>query len=308
MKEKTKRKGIITKLAIGTLAAGMAFAAPVAPAVMSGAGTVFAATADTIGSETVPKHINLNTYYSNRTNSSTYPRDWYYFDSDGNRSSDEYIIEITLAQDAKWTDVYLYKWIQRENRMESVANFELSPTDGQTQMRYYLDKNSKYVVKIQPDFSSTRYLNYKFKVIHKADSGSQTALVKKYNGKWIYFGKNGSPDYSFTGLAKTTGGAWVHVTRGVFDTSYTGLSKSATGKWYYVKKGRYDTSFSGLAKAPSGKWYHVTKGKYKPNYTGLSKAASGKWYYVKDGKYTKYTGSVRGASGKWYYVRDGKVV
>ena len=161
--------------------------------------------------------------------------------------------------------------------------------------------------KYSPDYKDGKkyfYHGITFKAANKTDNRTG---VYNLNGDWSYM-KNGTVNYGFSGVAKTSNGNWVYVRNGVFDTTFTGLARAASGNWYHVTKGKYDATYTGLSQAASGKWYYVRKGQYDTSYTGLAKALSGKLYYVTKGKYdTKFTGTAYYQSKK-YNVTNGRVL
>ena len=291
---------LIKKMAFVVISGGLAFSAPMTPLIISGTETVLA---DTVGTETNPKRMDYNTIYKDYL---LYDEEYYneyynyYFETDDNKCGNEYTITIVNNDDLYYICAYVY---ENGNQWNGDCLYRLEDYDnaGKTStIKLNLQKNKKYLIKLDCSFINEPY---EISISHKTNGN----VIKLYNGVWTYYNKNGNPDYSYTGLAKTTQSAWRYVKNGVFDSSWTGLAKSATGKWYYVKNGRYDVSYTGLARSKTGRWYHVTNGKYNPRYTGLSQAASGKWYYVKTGKYdTSFTGLAKAPSGKWYYVKNGK--
>ncbi len=157
--------------------------------------------------------------------------------------------------------------------------------------------------------------------------------IVKIDGVWTYT-VNGSPDYTYTGMAQNSNG-WYYITKGVLDRTYTGFAKNengswyitegkltrkdnsvikdengalgSTSEWYYVLGSKVQSDFTGLAdyQNDSG-WWYITKGKVDRSVTTVAKNKNG-WYYVKNGKVDKsYTGFAKNSNGSWYVV-SGKV-
>ena len=231
-----------------------------------------------VGSKTQPVQLELNTSYNIKYTLSgdDRPADFLCFKTD--EGNDNYSINITKNNSENTVFapilVEVYEVGNQWNR-SMVDGWSVYRSDGPTKRILNLKKNTLYF--IHTDCNKT--LDYEISISHKVPGN----IVRNHNGKWTYFNNTGKPDYGFTGLAKTTGGAWIHVTKGVYDPSYTGLSRAASGNWYYVSNGKYDVSYTGLAKAPSGRLYYVTKGKYDTKYTG-SVSFGGKTYQVKNGR------------------------
>ena len=293
-KEGFMMKAMVKKAVIGIMAGMMAFSVPV---VINTAVKTDSVMAARVGTYEKPKQLLFNTVYLNKHygDSEDDYSDYYYFRTDN--SDAEYTLYVG---DVDCNDVLIDIWYKEQG--EWVSTFDGYVSGWQTFDVFELSglkKNREYMLLVKNISRSYRLI-----LEHKVKGNE----VKNYNGRWTYYNSLGRPDYTFSGIARTTGGAWVYVEKGVFDTSWTGLARSVSNNWYYVKRGRYDTSYTGLAKAKSGQWYHVKNGKYDSAYTGISKAPSGKWYYVKNGRYDKtYNGLAPAESGRLYYVKNGKL-
>lgn len=138
-----------------------------------------------------------------------------------------------------------------------------------------------------------------------APSSNYTGLFK-YNGTW-YYAKNGTVDFTFTGLHKHTNGIWYYVKDGILDWGFNGLWKH-NGVWYGLQKGQINWKYSGLVQHTNGIWYYVQGAKLNWGYTGLVKHNTGSWFYVQKGQINfDYTGLVKHTNGIWYYIENGKL-
>ncbi len=138
-----------------------------------------------------------------------------------------------------------------------------------------------------------------------------TDIVKDSSGKWVYT-VNGTPDYSYTGLAKNANG-WWYVKNGVVGFDYTGFAANGNGKWY-CENSRVTFSTNSVFKdttgaiGTAGNWYYVVGSKVQTSFTGLANYKNEKgWWYIKNGKVDFSHNGVDKNKNGWYYVTDGKV-
>ncbi len=135
--------------------------------------------------------------------------------------------------------------------------------------------------------------------------------IEKINGTWTYT-VNGTPDYTYTGLAKNSNG-WWYVKDGVVGFDYTGFAENSNGKWY-CEDSKVTFSTNGVFKdstgaiGTKGTWYYVVGSKVQTSYTGVAdyKNANG-WWYIKNGAVDFTANTVAKNKNGWWYVLGGKV-
>ena len=117
--------------------------------------------------------------------------------------------------------------------------------------------------------------------------------------------KNGTVDYSYTGLFKGDD-VWRYMKNGYEDTSYVGVC-DYNGQTYFVYYGRVAWLITDVWYVQADdKMYYVMGGVVNWNYTNLVNTKYG-WYYVRNGVVdTQYAGLVL-YNGDWYYVQNGKI-
>ena len=125
-------------------------------------------------------------------------------------------------------------------------------------------------------------------------------------GKWIYT-VDGTPDYTYTGVAQNSLG-WWRVEKGIVNFNYNGIAQNENG-WWCIKNGKVDFSYTGVANNEYG-WWRVENGKVNFSFNGFADNANG-WWYLEDGKVTfkknsVISGKVNGKDG-WWHVKESKV-
>lgn len=124
-------------------------------------------------------------------------------------------------------------------------------------------------------------------------------------GKWVYT-VDGTPDYTYTGVAHNSNG-WWRVEKGIVNFNYNGVAYNENG-WWYVKGGTVDFSYNGFASNANGWWYvdngQVTFGKNSV----ISGKVNGKegWWHVKGSQVIYDTTVAENANG-WWRIENGKV-
>ena len=146
-------------------------------------------------------------------------------------------------------------------------------------------------------------------------------------GKWVYT-VDGTPDYTYTGVAHNSNG-WWRVEKGIVNFNYNGVAYNENG-WWYIRGGQVDFSYTGLAENENG-WWYIQNGKVDFTYNGFAGNTNG-WWYVDNGQVTfkknsvlygkvngkegwwhvvnskvTYDTTVAENSNGWWYVKDGKV-
>ncbi len=136
--------------------------------------------------------------------------------------------------------------------------------------------------------------------------------IVKMGGEWVYT-VNGSPDYSYTGVAENSNG-WWYVENGVVDFSYNGFAQNSNG-WWYIEDGKVTFSKNSVIqdtkKKINGKsdWWYVVGSKVQTSFTGLADYSnSNGWWYINNGKVTFDQNTVAQNKNGWYYVEDSKVI
>ena len=190
----------------------------------------------------------------------------------------------------------------------------VSPSSATNKKVTWSSSNSK-VAKVDSSGKVTAVGSGTAVITAKTANGGKTAKcnvtvpytgVRFVNGGWVYY-RNGKPDYSFTGVAKSTKGNWIFVRNGRYAPSFTGVAKSTKGNWIFVRNGRFDASFTGVAKSTKGNWIFVRNGRYVPSFTGVAKSTKGNWLFVRNGRYTSsFTGVAKSTKGNWVYVKKGR--
>ncbi len=136
--------------------------------------------------------------------------------------------------------------------------------------------------------------------------------VQKRNGVWTYV-VDGTPDYTYTGVAQNENG-WWYIKNGVVDFTYTGFATNQNGKWY-IENGKVNFNVNSVIKdtngalGTKGTWYYVVGGKVQTSFTGLAnyKNANG-WWYIVNGAVDFTANTVAKNNNGWYYVNGGKVI
>lgn len=140
------------------------------------------------------------------------------------------------------------------------------------------------------------------------------SVSKAADGHWYYY-KNGTIDYSYTGMASNVYG-WWYIRNGRVDFSANTIVKYR-GVWCYVKGGKYDSVFTGMAQNQNGYWY-VKNGLVDFGYTGLASCNSTQnyndknytyagWYYFIKGRYDSNAETVAYINNHWWYVHKGMI-
>ena len=140
------------------------------------------------------------------------------------------------------------------------------------------------------------------------------SVSKAADGHWYYY-KNGTIDYSYTGMASNVYG-WWYIRNGRVDFSANTIVKYR-GVWCYVKGGKYDSGFTGMAQNQNGYWY-VKNGLVDFGYTGLASCNSTQnyndknytyagWYYFIKGRYDSNAETVAYINKHWWYVHKGMI-
>lgn len=141
------------------------------------------------------------------------------------------------------------------------------------------------------------------------------AMAKNDYGWWYI--KNGTIDFSYTGLSENQYGVY-YIVNGKFDSKINGLVKITdgsmlNGKWAYLVNGQFARKnngemvpiYSGMAKNDYG-WWYVKNGEIDFTFKGLAKNSYG-WWYLRNGKLDQtFNGSAKNPYG-WWYVVNGKV-
>ena len=145
-------------------------------------------------------------------------------------------------------------------------------------------------------------------------------------GKWIYVGKDGQPDFEFSGFADNENGRWK-VEKGVvnfsykdivwdenewryyyggkFQDSYTGVTEcSNIYGWWYVKNGVVDFTANTVASNTLG-WWYVESGKVDFSFNEFADNSNGRWK-IEGGKVNFSYNDIVYESKEWRYYYGGK--
>ena len=152
------------------------------------------------------------------------------------------------------------------------------------------------------------------------------------NGAYYYY-KNGSIDFTYTGLAKTSAG-WLWVADGRREDEFVGFGRY-NGGIFLIEKGKWNGDKNGLVQDPNhpATWYYCAGSQAQTQYTGLAQY-DGAWFYIVKGELnTVFSGLVEydggkfivaagqiqkgvsglwqnstdiGGDGKWYYFAEGQ--
>ncbi len=144
-----------------------------------------------------------------------------------------------------------------------------------------------------------------------SNSTSTGTDIVNMDGKWVYT-VNGTPDYSYTGVAKNNNG-WWYVENGVVDFSYYGFAQNENG-WWYIEDGKVtfnkNSVIQDTKKKINGKsdWWYVVESKVQTSFTGLADYSnSNGWWYINNGKVTFDVNTVAKNKNGWWYVLGSKV-
>ncbi len=136
---------------------------------------------------------------------------------------------------------------------------------------------------------------------------AKTNLDMDDKGDW-YLYKNGSIDYSYTGLYEDSIHGWWLVEEGKVNFDYFDLYCDANVGWWKISGGTVDFGYTDLFESPTCGWWKVNGGQVDFGYTDLYESPSCGWWKVNGGQVDfGYTDLYESPSCGWWKVNGGAV-
>ena len=132
----------------------------------------------------------------------------------------------------------------------------------------------------------------------------RTDVEKVADGKWVYT-VDGTPDYTYTGLANNMNGWWM-IENGYVNFDFKGFATNQNGTWY-LEGGKVLFDYNGFA-TDGTDWYQVSGGKVINTTDVVKDTVNGElaWWHVVNGKVVKDNTVAKNSNG-WWKITNGKV-